>query len=217
MPKPADLPQARFEVELKQQLAAGGDFYDVIPFGEGVVDYLVADASGHSLGASYWTAALKALLGAYASPVIDPIDILCAVNTGLRRVLPNGAFFTLIYARLDRDNHRLSLANAGHPPAIMTLGQTRETAIIRQEGDVIGAFSDAEFGVAELTVHPGDRFFLYSDGVVESNGQTLTGVNRLATACRSRMGMPLAEVLPAAIVEVATVTTDDVVLLGVDV
>ena len=217
MPKPADLPEARFEVELKQQLAAGGDFYDVIPLEDGVVDYLVADASGHSLGASYWTAALKALLSEYSSRHSSPVDVLGALNVGLRRILPNGAFFTMIYARLDRAHHRLSLVSAGHPPAIMTLGRSRKTAIIQQEGDVIGAFSDPVFGFSELTTEPGDRLFLYSDGVVESNGQFLPGVNRLAAACQNRMGMPLAEVLPSALSEVATVTTDDVVLMGVDI
>ena len=217
MPKPADLPQARFEVELKQQLAAGGDFYDVVPYDNGVVDYLVADASGHSIGASYWTVALKALLGAYASTQLDPVNILDALNAGLARFLPSGAFFTMIYARLDRTNNRLTLANAGHPPAILTLGQTGETTIVQQEGDVVGAFDDPEFGVTSMEMQPGDRFFLYSDGVVESNGELLPGVNRLATACRNRMEMPLSEVLPSALEEVATVTSDDVVLMGVDI
>ena len=49
MPRPADLPAARFEVVLEQMLQAGGDFYDVIPVGDEIVDYLVADVSGHDL------------------------------------------------------------------------------------------------------------------------------------------------------------------------
>ena len=52
MPRAEDLPEARFEVSIRPVLAAGGDFYDVFPAGEGIMDYLVADASGHNLAAS---------------------------------------------------------------------------------------------------------------------------------------------------------------------
>ena len=61
MPSPQDHPRRpRFQVSICQVLKAGGDFYDVIAAGENVVDYLVADASGHDLAASLWTASLKA-------------------------------------------------------------------------------------------------------------------------------------------------------------
>ena len=168
MPQPQDLPEARFQIALKQKLQAGGDFYDVIPSGEQSVDYLVADASGHDLGASYWTAALKALVAEHANPLNSPADILRALNRSLGRILPAGNFFTLIYARLNRRSRRLSLANAGHPPAIITTADGQEARIVRQEGDVVGAFPDAVFGVAEMTLRPGDRLFLFSDGVVEN-------------------------------------------------
>jgi phosphoserine phosphatase RsbU/P len=112
MPQPQDMPEARFQAALRQKLEAGGDFYDVIPSGENSMDYLVANASGHDLGASYWTAALKALVAEYANPLNAPVAVLRALNSALPRILPSGAFFTLIYARLNRRSHRLSLANA---------------------------------------------------------------------------------------------------------
>ena len=218
MPQPKDLPEARFQVALKQKLPAGGDFYDVIPSGENSMDYLVADASGHDLAASYWTAALKALVAEYANPLNAPLDVLRALNNALGRILPPGAFFTLIYARLNRRSHRLILANAGHPPAIVTLAQSQEPLIVRQEGDVVGAFPDPVFGVAEMTLRPGDRLFLYSDGVVENGGPISDGVNRLAEACQARSGMPLADLVPAVLSELTAghATVDDVLLLGVD-
>lgn len=218
MPLPQDLPEGRFQVAVKQKLQAGGDFYDVIPSGEHSVDYLVADASGHDLVASYWTAALKALVAEHANPLNAPADILRALNSALGRILPPGAFFTLIYARLNRRSRRLSLANAGHPPAIVTVGQSREATIIWQEGDVVGAFPDPVFGATEMTLRPGDRLFLYSDGVVERGGSISAGVTRLAEACRARAGVPLAELVPSVLAELTagSAATDDVVLLGVD-
>jgi sigma-B regulation protein RsbU (phosphoserine phosphatase) len=218
MPLPKDLPEAKFMVALKQKLVAGGDFYDVIPSGEQSVDYLVADASGHDLGASYWTAALKVMVAEYANPLNTPSEVLRALNGALGRILPSGAFFTIIYARLNRRTRRLTLVNAGHPPAIITFADGREPQVVQQEGDVVGSFHDAVFGVAELTLRPGDRLFLYSDGLVETDGPASAGVKRLAEACKARSEMSLVDLVPC-LLEAVTAgqpATDDMVLLGVD-
>lgn len=218
MPQPQDFPEAHFHAALKQKLQAGGDFYDVIPSGENSVDYLVADASGHDLGASYWTAALKALVGEHANPLNTPADILRALNRALGRILPSGNFFTLIYARLNRRSRRLSLASAGHPPAIVTMDENPEALIVRQEGDVLGAFPDPIFGVTEMTLRPGARIFLYSDGVVENGGSIAPGVSRLSKACKGHSGMPLAELVPSVLSAVTAgfAGDDDRLLLGVE-
>jgi sigma-B regulation protein RsbU (phosphoserine phosphatase) len=218
MPRPKDFPEARFQVYLKQVSAAGGDFYDVISTGEGIVDYLVADASGHDLVASYWTAALKALAAEYASPINLPLDVVRAINASLCRFLPSGAFFTLIYARLNHQTGRLSMINAGHPPAIIVRAGGEDAAIVQQEGDVVGAFGDAFFGAVELTLNPGDRIFFYSDGVIENGGSPDEGTHRLAAACHSRQALPLNEVVVAAVQEMTEgiLLQDDTLLLGVE-
>ncbi len=217
MPQPADLPEAKFTVSIRQKLQAGGDFYDVILSGENSVDYLVADASGHDLGASYWTAALKALVSEYANPLNSPAGILRALNSALLRILPPGAFFTVIYARLNRRSRRLSIANAGHPPAIVTLACGGESVVLQQEGDVVGAFADAVFGVTEMKLSQGDRLFLYSDGLVEIDGPALVGVRRLAAACQAGSSVPLADLVPSLVNKAAgPAPSDDIVLMGID-
>jgi sigma-B regulation protein RsbU (phosphoserine phosphatase) len=218
MPLPNDIPQARFQVCLRQVLPAGGDFYDVIPGSEGLVDYLVADASGHDLAASFWTAALKALAAEYASPVYLPPEIVGAINSALCRVLPSGAFFTLIYARLNHRTGRLSLVSAGHPPLILIHADGSPVTAVRLDGDVVGAFRDAIFGCAELMIQPGDRLFLYSDGLIETGGSQEAGIDRLAEACLKRHSLPLAELVPAVVKEITAGVPimDDTVLLGIE-
>jgi sigma-B regulation protein RsbU (phosphoserine phosphatase) len=217
MPCPEDMPEARFEVCLRQVLSAGGDFYDVIPGGEGLVDYLVADASGHDLAASFWTAALKALAAEYASPVFLPPEIVGAINSALCRVLPSGAFFTLIYARLNHRTGRLSLASAGHPPLIL-VHSDGPVSVVRLDGDVAGAFRDAVFGSVELTIQPGDRIFLYSDGLIETVSSHEAGIGRLAEACSKRRSLSLAELVPAVVDDITAgmPVTDDTLLLGIE-
>ncbi len=218
MPRPEDIPQANFQVCLRQVQPAGGDFYDVIPGGEGLVDYLVADASGHDLAASFWTAALKALAAEYASPVYLPPEIVSAINSALCRVLPSGAFFTLIYARLNHRTRRLSVVSAGHPPLILVHSDGRPVSIVRLEGDVVGVFREAVFGSAELTIQSGDRMFLYSDGLIESADSHEAGISRLAEACLKRRSLPLADLVPGVVDEITAGVTviDDTVLLGIE-
>ena len=218
MPRPGDIPSARFHATIRQVLTAGGDFYDVIPLGEGIVDYLVADASGHDLAASLWTASLKALAADYASPMHLPVDAVRAINSSLCHLLPSGAFFTLAYARLNHRTGHLSLVNAGHPPAIIVNSSGDKSTILRQEGDVIGAFEDAYFGVVELTLNPGDRLFLYTDGLIENGFSYEEGLQRLASACVARRTLPLSDLVPALVESVVGSWSpeDDLLMMGVE-
>lgn len=218
MPRRGDIPDARFHVFIRQVLTAGGDFYDVIPAGQDAVDYLVADASGHDLAASLWTASLKALAADYASPLHLPAEVLRSINGSLCRFLPSGAFFTLVYARLNHRTGHLSLVSAGHPPAIIVHGDGRQPTILRQEGDVLGAFPDAVFGLVERTLDPDDRLVLYTDGLIESGVSCEEGLERLSGACLARRTLPLADLVPAVVEDVMTGRTpsDDLLLVGVE-
>ena len=189
MPTPSSIPGARFAVALRQFYGAGGDFYDVLPAGGPLVDYVVADASGHDLETSFWTTAMKTLLQEHAHPLFEPADILRAINRSLCRILPEELFFTVLYTRLNRQNGRLTLVNGGHPPAIC-LTQDQEPTPVRQTGDVIGAFADADFETTEVVLRQGDRFLLYTDGLVESGGSQEPGITQLTGMCRRPSGPP---------------------------
>ncbi|MCC6489441.1 MAG: fused response regulator/phosphatase, partial [Candidatus Hydrogenedentes bacterium] len=194
MPRPEELPEASFGVSLRQVLQAGGDFYDVVQAGGTITDYLVADTSGHDLGASLWTASLKALMAEYASPLNSPAQIFGTINKALLKIMPAGMYFTAIYARLNRRSRKLTLVNAGHPPACHSPADGADSTILWQEGDVLGAFPDATFGVLEIPVRRGDRIFLYSDGLVESGGTRTQGIERLPSACQANRHLPLREI-----------------------
>jgi sigma-B regulation protein RsbU (phosphoserine phosphatase) len=217
MPKPADLPEATFAVHLRQALRAGGDFYDVICTAPKVHDYVVADASGHDLGVSLWTASFKALLAEFATILQSPAEICRMLNNSLLRILPEAMYFTTVYARLNRTTNKLTLVNAGHPPAILVSAETGEARLLYQEGDLIGMFAETVFGVLEIAVKPGDRVFLYSDGLVETDGPRGAGFDRLCAACQAHRALPPAEAIKAIIGQVTgnVEPDDDIVLMAV--
>ena len=219
MPHPEDIPEGRFRVSFTQVLKAGGDFYDVIPIAGDVIDYVVADAAGHDLGASFWTAALKTLLSEYCNAVNAPREVLHLVNSALRRILPQGVFFTIIYARLNRAIGQLQLVNAAHPPAILLRGGGAMPEIIWGEGDVVGSFQDAVFDCKEMTVSPGDRLFLYSDGLIDATDGRQGGVGGLLDALSGCQGRSLDEAVLGTVKEYCSAgcCEDDVLLMGIDV
>ncbi|MBN2644460.1 MAG: SpoIIE family protein phosphatase [Desulfuromonadaceae bacterium] len=218
MPQPADLPDARFAIQLRQILRAGGDFYDVIPVGQGIVDYVVADASGHDLAASFWTAALKTLIAQNAQPENRPLDIVHAINNSLRRILPSGVFFTLIYVRINRNKNHLTLISAAHPPLIVVPKDGTTPYALEQPGDIVGVFEDALYDSCKFTLKPGDRLLLYSDGLVELTGDAGQGQQRLLEAASTQRGLALNELVKQLVEDLCRGQQigDDIVLMGIE-
>lgn len=218
MPRAEDIPQARFSVSFTQVLAAGGDFYDVIPVSGEVIDYVVADAAGHDLGASFWTAALKTLLCEYANAVNSPREVLHLINSALLRILPQGVFFTIIYARLNRATGQLQLVNAAHPPAILVRHASLTPQVICGEGDVVGAFRDAVFDCQELALTHTDRLFLYSDGLVDTTDGRQGGAGGLLDVLSHWKEFPLEQAVRGTVSDRSSTgcCEDDVLLMGID-
>jgi phosphoserine phosphatase RsbU/P len=216
-PLPLSIPAANFAVRMTQLWGAGGDFYDVIPVGGDVFDYIVADASGHDVGTALWTTMLKTLVREYASPVEMPVDILRRVNGSLCRILPDEQFFTVAYARLNRRAGSLSVVTAGHPP-VHCCRRGKAPLPLGMAGDVVGSFADAEFSAQEVPFSKGDRFYLHTDGLVEVDGASDRATDRLLEAVTRSGG----DALEAAMDAILAFTvgdrqaTDDVLLMGVE-
>ena len=202
---------------MRQAQSAGGDFYDVIDRGDQQFDYIVADASGHDLSSSYWTLALKTLLFEYSTLQFSPADSLYLINRALRRILPDGVFFTLVYANVNRATGRVSLLNAGHPPAIVISGRSDTARVIEQSSDVLGCFTDASFARIELQVDPGDRIFLYSDGLADGAMREGMKLHALLTALNRKESLEqvVEEVFCKRLQEFPT--NDDVLLMGIEI
>jgi sigma-B regulation protein RsbU (phosphoserine phosphatase) len=219
--RPEDFPEANFAVYYRPLEEAGGDFYDILPLGEGIFGYFVADISGHGVSAAFLTSGVKALLRQYGGPVFSPEDTMRGVNSVMGEMMGEEQYLTACYARLNRQTRRLTVVGAGHPPLIVVSRKGAAQAV-ELESDPLGIFGTATLHRRDISVSAGDRFFLFSDGLIESTPGVgrREGLERLVDACIRHRTEPLSEAVAhtaLAICPDESRVQDDLLLLGVEV
>jgi sigma-B regulation protein RsbU (phosphoserine phosphatase) len=223
LPRPVEFPGASFGVNYIPIIEAGGDFYDVFPVADGVFGYFAADFSGHDIRASYNTFALKALISQNIGPQIAPEETMRIINQVFTSLMKNGEHLTGVYARLDRRIPELTVVNAGHLP-VLYLNRDGAIQPLAAEGDILGVFEDVLFEPLSVKVQSGDRFFLFTDGLLEVFGDDPRsreeGLDALMACCVDTRDLPI----DRAVDEIMSLICpdrkrlqDDVLLLGTEV
>ncbi len=221
--EPEDLPGARFSACYLSFHEAGGDFYDVLPISEDIFGYFVGDLSGHDIATGYMTAAVKALLAQNCIPIYQPQESMGMINNVLMEILSDGKYMTACYALLNRKTNQMTLVNAGHPPVVYH-PKDGEPTLIKLPGDILGAFKQVRFGIRKISVSKGDRFFLYSDGLIETGENKemvwTRNLENLRHVCSRLKNTPLegcAKMLVDLMLEKSPEPDDDIVMLGIEV
>ncbi len=152
---------------LRPSMLVGGDFFDVVPMGD-LIGVAVGDVSGKGIPAALLMVMVRTLLREIANGLSDPATALARLNASLCRDMPPAMFVTMLLTVLDPSREGvLQIANGGHPaPILMRRGHL--PLAIDVDGAIIGAFADARFGQAEITLEPGDTLVLVSDGALET-------------------------------------------------
>jgi hypothetical protein len=145
-----------------------GDFFDVFRLSTGELGVCVADVSGKGIGASLIMASVKAVLSMMAEGRTSS-EALTELNRKLSRELSRREFVALAYARFDPGSGRLVLANAGLPdPYLIRAGGGFETLVAPGPRLPLGARADVAYEALEVSLRPGDRMLLFTDGLPES-------------------------------------------------
>ncbi len=168
---PKEIPQiAGYEIACAWQPArvVGGDYYDVLSFGEDTLGLCIADVAGKGMPAALLMSNLQAAVRGLASPAISP-EILCErLNTLIYRNIASDRFITFFYAQLDRASRQLRYSNAGHnAPIVVHRDGTHDR--LDEGGSVLGIFQSQNFIAGTYTLQPGDRVLLFTDGVAEAS------------------------------------------------
>ncbi|WP_020587865.1 PP2C family protein-serine/threonine phosphatase [Desulfobacter curvatus] len=222
LPRPEDFPDAGFSVFYLPLEEAGGDFYDILNISNQITGYFLADYSGHDIETSYATASVKALLAQNCTPVYSPRESMKMINDVLVEIMPKEKYLTACYMHLNRGTRVMTIVNAGHPPVVY-MPKGKEPFFIKGQGDILGMFADATFGIKKIAVNQGDRFFIYSDGLVESTEKKISwpeGIKRLLSILDGVGKIDLSDVpniLISRLFNGEPVPEDDIVFLCIEV
>jgi len=220
---PWDLPKAGFGVNYIPVLEAGGDFYDAFEISKDHFGFFVADISGHDLGASFATSALKALIRQNSSPLYTPAETIRMINSILLSLFHDGQHLTAAYICLDRQEAKITMVNAAHLP-VLILSQDNKARWLTANSDVLGIFDSAVFECSSHEIRQGDRIFLFTDGILEIfYGKSRTreeGLSDLLSHAKETRELPIQPALDELTKRMfgkGREPEDDIILLGVDV
>lgn len=171
---PTDLPShPRLELAAGYRAASegsqvGGDWYDAFLLQDGRLSLVVGDASGHDLHAASAMAQLRNALRAYAFAGMSPAESLSALSTLVDANSPED-FATAVCLFFTAESGQLVWASAGHPPPVVLPKSGAASYLQGAPCPPVGWPHQlvGEHCEKQLTLSPGDRLFLYTDGLVE--------------------------------------------------
>jgi sigma-B regulation protein RsbU (phosphoserine phosphatase) len=163
----------------------GGDYFDFFVM-ENAVDIVIADVSGHSVGAALIMVEVRSTLRAETRKVVEtpigPATLLHDLNALMFDDLNRAELFiTMFYIKYCPDTRALKYANAGHNWALLLRRDEASCAPLDAEGLVLGVRRDVAFEERSVSLAKGDKLLLYTDGVTETQnvGGTFFGADRL--------------------------------------
>jgi serine phosphatase RsbU (regulator of sigma subunit) len=148
--------------------AVAGDLFEFLDVSPRRAGLLVADVSGHGMGAALIASMVKVAAAAQREHADDPPRVLAGIHSALAGHLPPGQFVTAVYVHLDLARGVLRHASAGHPPALLQRSGDRKAGPLGETGPLIVSLAPPDYPLVQVPIAAGDRVLLYTDGVVEA-------------------------------------------------
>lgn len=176
----------------------GGDFYDFFLVDDDHLAVVIADVSGKGVPAALFMVIAKTLIKNHAQNQEAPGTVFTQTNEQLCEGNDAGLFVTGWMGVLEISTGKFVYVNAGHnPPLLKRAGGTFEWLKSRP-GFVLAGMEGVRYRENTLQLEPGDRLYLYTDGVTEATNshEELFGDERLQNALNEYMDLPVEQFLP---------------------
>ncbi|MFF0472558.1 SpoIIE family protein phosphatase [Streptomyces sp. NPDC004284] len=178
LPQPTGVRLASRYLPAAETARVGGDWYDAIPLPGSRVALVVGDVMGHSMTSAAIMGQLRTTAQTLAGLDLPPQEVLHHLDEQAQR-LGQDRMATCMYAVYDPVSHRITVANAGHPPPILLHLGGRAEVLRVPPGAPIGV-GGVDFEAVELDAPAGATLLLYTDGLVESRLRDVwTGIEQL--------------------------------------
>ncbi len=164
-----------------------GDFLNFFPVDDQWMAFYVVDVSGHGVSSSLLsvTVARSLTRQATTSSIVAQVDESGRVSIAtptevaneLNRRFPmeemGNLYFTMFYGILNVETGALRYVSAGHPPSAVLPASGEPARLLPAEGFAIGWMEDMDMDEESANLQPGDRLFIFSDGVPEAMNEDL--------------------------------------------
>ena len=206
----------------------GGDYFDYFE-NSGVIDIVIADVSGHSVGAALIMTEVRSTLRAETRKATNalsgPAELLHDLNELLHEDLTAAdLFITMFYCRFLPQTRTLQYANAGHNPPLVLRAEGATCAQLDAEGLVLGVMRAVEFKEGSIELAAGDKLLFYTDGITEAQNRQgdFFGLERLSTSFKQHRSLSPGDLIKAVLADVRAFrgeapASDDVAMVAADV
>ena len=169
----------------------GGDYFDYF-HNSGAVDVVIADVSGHSVGAALIMTEVRSTLRAETRKTTPapsgPAQVLRDLNDLLCDDLTKAELFiTMFYFSFRPETRVLRYANAGHNFALLLRSADHACTLLDAEGLVLGVERAVIFEERSVELSVGDKLLFYTDGITEAQSPRgdFFGLDRLCDAFKA--------------------------------
>ncbi len=176
----------------------GGDYYDFFVTDNRSIDAVIADVSGHNVGAALIMVETRSVLRAQVNISNTPAVILSNLNNLLMSDLTKAELFiSMFYVTYDTATQWLTYSNAGHNHPLLYQAAEGKCRQLDAEGMIIGVKDNVAFENRSIMLNAGDILLLYTDGVTEaaSADHELFGIERLEILLAEIHGEPLQKIV----------------------
>ena len=152
----------------------GGDYFSFMSGPDRSLGVFVGDVVGHGVSAALYVSLIKSVSERI---FLDHGNNPARYIENLNKLLINemkSSFITAVYGLFDfrNDSVRLTLANGGHPHPVVYRAETGEFTQVKTSGTVIGMIETAMFQEEQILLFPGDRVFIFTDGIPETENES---------------------------------------------
>lgn len=145
----------------------GGDLFNVFQLDEDRVIFHILDVSGHGVPAALISAMAKISFQAQLRNLDSLTNVMFRVNQEIMNTTPPEYYLTSFMAVMNLKTRMLFYTNASHTPPILFNSKNRTLTDLRTNGLFVGLVKNNEYEEKSIQLEPGDKFFLFTDGIYE--------------------------------------------------